>query len=279
MPTHESSSSDAAHHPKTALITGGSRGIGLALAEEFAADGYDLVLVARDEERLEAVARALQSRFGVAATAISIDLAEPDTPERIRDHLLERDIEIDALVNNAAMATYGPYAESDREAERTLLRVNVEAPLALITEFLPAMLERDDGLILTVASTAAFQPGPYMAGYHASKAALVSATESIAEECRDTDVTVTALCPGPVSTGIHDRSGRGSSWLERRFMLTPERVATAGYRGAKRGDGMVIPGRRNRILAAFARLLPHSLRRRYGRWVVVPGVIPGRKQG
>ncbi|MFP9193709.1 SDR family NAD(P)-dependent oxidoreductase [Natrialbaceae archaeon A-CW1-1] len=277
MPTQESGSSDQ-RHPKTALITGGSRGIGRALAAEFAADGWELVLVARDEERLEAAARNLHDEYDVAVTAISIDLVESDAPERIRDHLLEREIRIDALVNNAATATYGPYAESDLETERNLLRVNVEAPLALITQFLPPMRERDDGLILTVASTAAFQPGPYMAGYHASKVALVSATESIAEECRDSGVTVTTLCPGPVSTGIHDRSGRGSSWLERRFMLTPERVAAAGYRGAKRGDGMVIPGRRNRILATFARLLPHRLRRRFGRWVVVPGVIPWRKQ-
>lgn len=260
----------------TALITGGSRGIGFALATEFAADGYDLVLVARDHERLERAATQLRDRFGCAVTAMAADLSDLESPQVLHDRISEAVGHVDALVNNAAVATYGPFAESDLAAERDQVRINVEAPVALTRLYLPAMLERDNGMVLTVASTAAVRPGPTMAGYHASKAYLRSFTESLAEECRGTGVTVTALCPGPVSTSIHDRCGRGSTWLERRFMYTPQQVAASGYRAAKRGEVVFVPGYRNRVIPALSRVLPGSLRRRLGRWVTTPGVLPWR---
>ncbi|MCU4753313.1 SDR family oxidoreductase [Halobacteria archaeon AArc-curdl1] len=267
---------DATPRHRTALVTGGSRGIGFALAAEFAADGYDLVLVAQDHDRLEAAATQLRTRFGCAVTAMATDLSDPESPQALHDRVSEAVGHVNALVNNAGVATYGPFAESDLAAERDQVRINVEAPVALTRLFLPAMLERDDGMVLTVSSTAAAQPGPMMAGYHASKAYVLSFTESIAEECRETGVTVTALCPGPVSTGIHDRCGRGSTWLERRFMFTPQQVAASGYRAAKRGDIVFVPGYRNRVIPALSRLLPSSLRRRLGHWVATPGVVPRR---
>ena len=272
----EATDRDATARPRRALVTGGSRGIGYALAAEFAADGYDLVLTARDHDRLEGAATRLRDRFGCAATAIAADLSDPEAPQALHDRISDAVGHIDALVNNAAIATYGPFAESDLEAERDQLRINVEAPMALTRLYLPAMLERDDGMVLTVASTAAVRPGPTMAGYHASKAYLLSFTESIAAECRETGVTVTALCPGPVSTSIHDRCGRGSTWLERRFMFTPQQVAASGYRAAKRGDIVFVPGYRNRVIPVLSRLLPSSLRRRLGHWVTTPGVVPWR---
>lgn len=261
----------------TALVTGGSKGIGRSLASEFAADGYDLLLVARTKSTLEEVAAELEYRYGVGVDTLSVDLAKRAAVDRIVDYLTTTDTTVDALVNNAAVATYGAFAECDLETERDQLRVNVEAPVLLTRRLLPALLERDSGIVLNVASTAGLRPGPYMAGYHASKSYLVSFTQSVAEECRATGVSVAVLCPGPVSTDIHDESGRGSTWLERRFMLSPDRVAAAGYRGVKRGDVVVIPGYRNRVIPAICRVLPWSLRRRLGAWVTTPGVVPRPK--
>jgi len=260
-----------------ALVTGGTRGIGRALAAEFAADGDDLVLVARTEAPLERVAVDLETRYDVVVEPIAVDLADPAAPKVVHDRVRELDLAVEVLVNNAAMATYGAFAAGDLDAERRLLRCNVEAPIALTRRFLPAMLERGRGAITNVASTAGFRPGPQMASYHASKAHLVSFTESLAEECRGSGVSVTAICPGPVATGIHEDCGRGSTWLERRFMLSPDQVAASGYRAIERGDVIAIPGYRNRIIPTLVRVLPGVLRRRLGEWVTTPGVMPKRR--
>lgn len=251
----------------TALITGGSRGIGRALAAEFAADGHDLVLVARDPDRLERAADDLERRYEIDATSISIDLSRADAPAEVASRVADQDLRVDALVNNAGMATYGPVAETDPEALREQFAVNAITPALLTRQFLPEMLERDAGTIAIVASTAAFRPGPSLAGYHASKAAALSFAESLAEECRGTGVSVTALCPGPTETGVHERSGRELDALERQFAYSPERVARVGYEGIRAGETVVIPGRRHEALAAVGRLLPGEARRRLSGWM------------
>lgn len=255
---------------RTALITGGSRGIGRALSAEFAADGTDLVLVARDEGRLERAARTLEREHGVDATAIARDLRDPIAREAVYEEAT-RDHEIDVLVNNAAVAVYGAVADTDLEAELSQVRVNVAAPVDLTKRFLPDMIERGSGRVVTVSSTAAFRPGPFMAGYHASKAYLVSYSEALAEELRGTGVDATVVCPGPVRTSIHRRSGRGSRWLERRFMRAPEAVAADAYEGIRAGETIVVPGLRFRALPWVSRLLPRPLSRRLARAVIDRG--------
>lgn len=252
------------------MITGGSRGIGRALAAEFAADGYDLTIVARDEERLEAVARELEDEHGAAVSTISADLSDPDERERVYESATAEGT-VDALVNNAATAVYGPVADTDLEAERGQIRLNVAAPVELTKRFLPEMRDCDSGRVVTVASTAAFRPGPFMAGYHASKAYLVSYSEALAEELRGTSVDATVVCPGPVHTGIHRRSGRGSRWLERRFMRSPEAVAADAYEGIRAGKAVVVPGLRFRLLPWVSRLLPRAVSRRLARAVIYRG--------
>ncbi len=257
----------------TALITGGTRGIGRALATAFAEYGFDLVLVARSRTPLEQHAASLEASHGIDVLPLQADLTDPSAPDRLVETLADRRWPIDVLVNNAGMATYGPFAQADPTAERDLLRLNVEAPVALTRAFLPAMLERDAGIVGFVTSTAAFRPGPMMASYHASKAHLRSFTESLAGECAGTGVSVTALCPGPVSTPIHDECGRGTTWLERRFMLSPETVAARGVEGMLAGEPVVIPGWRNRVIPSLARILPSRARQRLGAWVTSPGVL------
>lgn len=259
---------------RTALVTGGSRGIGRALAAEFASDGYDLVLVARDPDRLASAAGDLERAHGVDVAALSADLADPDAPAAIHDAVADR--EVDALVTNAATAGYGSVADRSLADQRAEVEVNVRAPLSLIRLFLPGMVARDRGRIVTVASTAALRPGPYMAGYHASKAYLLSLSESLAAELRGTGVSVTALCPGPVATDVHERSGRGSTPLERLFMRSPEAVAADGYEAIRAGETVAVPGLRYRPLAALSRALPRSIRRRVAEWIVTPGVVPRR---
>jgi short-subunit dehydrogenase len=251
----------------TALVTGASAGIGRELAREFAAGGYDLVVVARREERLETLAEELADAHGTTTHVVGMDLAEPRAAEELRAAVADRDVTVDALVNNVGVGTYGPFHESDVEAELTQLRLNVELPVHLTRLYLPAMVERDAGVVLNVASLAAFQPGPKMAGYYASKAYLLSLSEALAEELRGTGVDVTALCPGPVETEFQERADMTDSRVGSNFSHTAAEVAAAGYRGAMAGDPVVVPGLVPKVLAVGSRLAPGPVRRRTAAWV------------
>jgi short-subunit dehydrogenase len=245
----------------TALITGASSGIGLELARLFARDGYDLVLVARRADRLEALGRELAGRHGIRSRAIGADLAAPEAPEKIVAATEEVGLAIDVLVNNAGFGTSGPFATTDLRTELELLQVNVVALTHLTKLLLPGMLARRRGAILNVASTAAFQPGPFMAVYYGSKAYVLSFSEALAEELAGSGVTVTTLCPGPVRTEFQARAGMAESRL---FALAPlvldaAAVARAGYAGLRGGKRLVIPGLGNRLLVQSQRIAPRRL--------------------
>lgn len=245
---------------QTALVTGASSGIGAALLPLFARDGADLVLVARGEAALARAAEALRNRHGIGTTVIAADLARRDAPQQIADELQRRNIAVDVLVNNAGFATYGRFDEIPAERDLELLQVNVVALTALTRLLLPAMVARGQGRILNVASTAAFQPGPLMAVYYASKAYVLSLSEALANELQGTGVTVTALCPGPTTTGFQKRAAMEDSRLVAgRRLMSPNAVASAGYRALQRGDAVVVPGLQNRLLAEAVRLLPRRL--------------------
>jgi uncharacterized protein len=245
--------------PGTVLVTGASSGIGRELAILAAKERRDVVLVARRRERLELLAGDLTHRFGIFAEIVAVDLSEPGAPARIVD-VAEKRGPIDVLVNAAGLGVYGSFWETPLEQERETILVNVLALTELTKLCIGRMVERRCGRILNLASTAAFQPGPLMAVYYATKAYVLWFTEALAEELRGTGVTATALCPGPTLTGFQERAGLGDVPLLRGpFLIDPAKVARAGWEGAKRGKRVVIPGLANRILAQGARLSPRSL--------------------
>lgn len=245
---------------QTSLITGASSGIGLDLARLFAGDGFDVVLVARSEAKLREIAAGIEKESGVVANVIVADLAQSDAAQRIVDELSVRGIAIDALVNNAGLGLGGPFIETDWKTDLEMIQVNIVALTQLTKLLLPLMVSRGSGRILNVASTAAFQPGPLMAVYYATKAYVLSFSEAIADELRDSSVTVTALCPGPTETGFAAAAQIRDSRLF--HMTKPARsdaVARAGYEAMKRGKRVVIPGLRNKIMAQSVRVSPRRL--------------------
>jgi short-subunit dehydrogenase len=246
---------------QTVLVTGASSGIGLELAREFAAGGYGLVLVARSEKRLEELAAELRGRHGAEARVVARDLARPESPEEIFAELQGAGVAVDVLVNNAGFATFGPFAETDLGRELEELRVNVVALTHLTKKFLPGMLGRRRGGVLNVASTAAFQPGPLMAVYYATKAYVLSFSEALAEELRGTGVTVSVLCPGPTATGFSARADMQDSGLFKGMLRVADAksVARAGYEGFRAGKRIVIPGLLNKVGAQSIRLAPRGL--------------------
>jgi uncharacterized protein len=241
-----------------AVITGGSSGIGLALARVLAREGYDLLLVARREQELHEIAEDLSLRFGATSVVAAIDLSEPGGAGKVHEAAHDAGLTVDVLINNAGFGGHGRFVETDPEHEQRMLAVNVVALTELTKLFLPAMVQRRSGRILNVASTAAFQPGPFMAVYYASKAYVLSFTEALGEELVGTGVTATALCPGVVPSGFQDVAGLDSNlpMLRSPGTKTAEEVAEAGYRGMVGGRRVVIPGGLNKVGAHAVRLAP-----------------------
>jgi short-subunit dehydrogenase len=244
---------------KTALITGASSGIGLDFARLFSEGGYDVVLVARTESKLKALADELSQKHGVRALAVAADLADPAAPGRLMERLKAEGVQVDVLVNNAGYAGYGVFAETDARMELDMIQVNIGALTALTKALLPGMLERKSGRILNVASTAAFQPGPLMAVYYATKAYVLSFSEALANETQGTGVTITCLCPGPTKTGFQGRAKMEESKLVKgKEIMDSLTVARAGYDGLHQGRAVVIPGFMNKMLVQSVRFLPRS---------------------
>ncbi len=245
----------------TALVTGASSGIGLELARAAAADGFDLVLVARNREALERLAEELRAAHGVAARVLAADLADPAAPRKIVAELEAAGVCVDALVNNAGVGTWGRFDELDPEGELRTLQVDILALTHLARLFLPGMVRRGGGRVLNVASTAAFQPGPLMATYYAAKAYVLSFSEALAAELAGTGVTVTVLCPGPTRSDFQRRAGMEGVRVASGFpvMQSSAAVARAGWRAMRRGTRVVIPGLLNRALVQSVRLGPRRL--------------------
>ena len=243
----------------TALVTGASGGIGEELARLFAADGHSLVLVARSRDKLSALAEELSDKHNVNARVLPADLARAEAPREIFEELQSDAVTVDALVNNAGIGSYGLFAETDAKTELDLLQINVVALTHLTKLFLPQMIARRRGYLLNVASTAAFQPGPLMAVYYASKAYVLSFSEALANETSGTGVRVSVLCPGPTETGFVAAAGMGESKLFDANVMSARAVAVEGYRGMLSGKTIVIPGLRNRLLASGYRFAPRGL--------------------
>ncbi len=249
----------------TTLITGASSGLGEEFARLAAADKSDLILVARSVDKLNALAESLARDNGVRAIALGEDLSRPDAVDVIADVLAARAMEVDTLINNAGFATFGPFATTSVAEERQEIDVNVTALTLLTKRLLPGMIARRRGRIMNVASTAAFQPGPLMAVYYATKAYVLSLSYALGDELQGTGVTVTCLCPGPTRTGFQARAHMEKARLFKvAYVMDAASVARVGYRGMKAGRRLVVPGLMNRI-GTMSHVLPMAWTARVAR--------------
>ncbi|MEW8505809.1 MAG: SDR family oxidoreductase [Candidatus Thiodiazotropha sp.] len=248
-------------HRPTVLITGGSKGIGFELAKQFAVHGYDLVLVARNEDDLRHAAEQLENAYGCDVACSPFDLTAEGGFTELYEQVNAMGIEVDVLVNNAGIGDVGCFAESDLDRQLVMLQLNINALTALTRLFLPGMIERGGGRILNVASLAAyFAGGANWATYVASKHYVLAFSRGLAQELAGTGVKVTALCPGPTATAFVTAAGASDMpmyrWIPR---LSPSKVAAAGVRATLAGRTTAIPGVLNRVLAFLGELPPRAI--------------------
>lgn len=253
-----------------ALVTGASGGIGRELAIECARDKQDLVLVSRKQADLDRLAAELQSRHGIWAEGRAFDLGEAGAAERLVEALDADGLQVDILINNAGFGLFGPFLQGELEGHLETMQVNIAALTDLTYRLTPGMIQRGSGHILNVASTAAFQPGPLMAVYYASKAYVLHFSEALATELNGTGVSVTALCPGPTRTGFQERAGMTGIKMLKGPVMDSSQVAQAGYRGMRKGKRIVIPGLANKLLAQAYRISPRRLTAAVVRWIQTP---------
>lgn len=245
--------------PKTALITGASFGIGLELARIFAREGHNLVLVARSADKLRHLASELEKAHSTRSLILAADLTEPGAAAYVLDQTTRANITVDILVNNAGFGQYGFFADNDLEECLRQIQLNVTTLTHLTRLYLPAMIGRESGRILNVASTAAFQPGPLMAVYFATKAYVLHFSEALANELDGTGVTVTCLCPGATATEFHKRANATGMRLLKMRSMDAHTVAEDGYRALMAGKPVVISGFKNWLVAQSVRFSPRRL--------------------
>ena len=252
-PTHD------ALRPVT-IVTGGSEGIGFALADQFAAAGDEILLIARGADRLDMAAETLRGRHGGRVSAFALDVTASDALARLDVELTRMGARCHTLVNAAGVGLAGGFVRQEPAAIDRLVALNVGALTAATRHFLPDMLARGDGGVLNVASLGGYAPGPYQAAYYASKAYVISLTEALAHEYARRGVRVSVLCPGPVRTDFHARMGGASGYyLHLLPVASPEAVARAGFRRYRHGQRVIIPGIVNTLMMPALRVLPHRL--------------------
>ncbi len=249
--------------PRYALITGASSGLGLALAEALARRGDALILVARERPALESIACELSQRFGVEVLFRVCDLTEPLQLSGLLYELEQCDYQVELLINNAGVACAGSFLEQDWLRERRLLELNVFAVARLCHAIGQSMVRRGSGQILNIASLAAFQPGPWMNSYYASKAFVLHFSEGLHEELAPLGVQVSVLCPGPLRTPFWRNACLDLRLLDTgKWLMNTEQIAELALRGLEQRRLLIVPGWRNRLLAQLAQLAPRRLTRR-----------------
>ena len=242
---------------KVALVTGASAGLGVDFARQLSKRGHPLVLAARRKDRLQALAKELGN-----ARVIAIDLSKKDAPAKLMADLQAKGEIVDLLVNNAGFGLIGRFAELDAGREREMIDLNVGTLTDLCRAVAPGMIDRKSGGIINVASTAAFQPGPKMAVYFATKAFVLSLTEALHEELKPHGIKVTCLCPGPTRTEFGDVAGFGGNGLFDRVAMESPEVVAAGLKGLDRNQAVVVPGFVNKLTASSGRFAPRSVVRK-----------------
>jgi short-subunit dehydrogenase len=248
------------HMNTITLITGATSGIGLELSRLAAKDGKNLVIVARNTEQLASTAAELRSTYKVSVTPLAKDLSKPESATALYAEIEKQGLSVEVLINNAGFATHGLFAESDPEFEMDMLETNIKSLVHLTRLVLPDMITRKQGHILNLASTAAFQPGPLMAGYYASKAFVLSFGEALANELAGSGVTITTLCPGPTKTNFAERARVADGKLFQGMkVMDAAYVAKIGYEAMQRGKAVVIPGHTNTLMTIATRFAPRGL--------------------
>ncbi len=244
---------------RAALVTGASSGLGEEFARLFAADGIDLVLVARRRDRLEALAAELSAGGKISVHVVTADLSVPEEVERVVREVQALPVEIEFLINNAGLGNVGVFASSPLEKQLVMVDVNVRALVRLTHAFLPGMISRKRGRVLDIGSTAGLQPGPFGAVYYATKAFVNSFTEALSHELKGTGVTATVSLPGATATEFASVAGSGTTRLFRSGVMSSAEVARDAYRAMQRGTPFRVHGWRNRVLAFSVRLGPRSV--------------------
>jgi hypothetical protein len=246
----------------TALITGASAGLGEGFARELAKQGHGLILTARRTDRLEAIATELRTAHGVAVHVFAADLADANAPAELAAQVAAARLTVDTLINNAGFGTRGDFADSALETQVGQIDVNCRALVALTHAIMPGMVARGSGAILNLASVAAFQPGPWMAVYYATKAFVLSFSEALHEEVKDKGVRVTALCPGPTRTEFAGVAGMGDMAMFERLSGDPQAVVRDGLSALKAGQAVKVSGLMNTLMADATRFTPRVFARR-----------------
>ncbi|MDT0688973.1 SDR family oxidoreductase [Salegentibacter sp. F188] len=249
---------------QTVLITGATSGIGRALANKFASNGYDIIAVARNEDKLQEVTSELQDKHGVEVFVIKKDLARDGAAMEVYNEVKQTKRTVNILVNDAGVGQRGKFVDIPKEKDSELIHLNVLALAQLTKLYAKEMVERDEGRILNLGSVAGFQPGPLLAVYHATKAFVVSLSEALATELEDmkSAVTVTCLCPGPTDTNFFSRGDMENTNVvahKDKMMESPEKVAEEGYDALMKGERTHIPGATNKVMTFTRRVIPKSL--------------------
>jgi len=254
---------------KTALITGASEGIGLEFAKIFAKEKYDLVITARNETKLNELANDIKNKSDVNVRVVVKDLSKQNAGEEIFNKLTNENIVADILVNNAGCGMFDNYWNVDLHDEKNMLQVNIMALAELTILFARDMVNRGGGKILNVASTAAFQPGPTMPGYYASKAFVLRYSQAINFEIKRKGVQVSTLCPGPTITDFQIRSKMNeTNMFKRKFAMSAEEVASIGYKGLMKGRSVIIAGGLNWLAAMASRIAPSKISMKVVNWLL-----------
>ena len=246
---------------KYTLITGASMGIGYELAKLFAKDGHNLLLVARNLDKLQLVKDEL-SNHNIDIRILSIDLSKNDHIQNLFNYIEINNIDVDNIVNNAGVGLFGDFKDIESNINETLIDINITALTKITTYFLPKLMIKNSGGILNVASTAAFCAGPRMSTYYASKAYVLNLTEAIHEECKGNNVRISCICPGPVKTEFQSKAGIVKSESAKKCLMDAKTVAQQGYKGFLKGKAIIIPGNKNKLLVCGNKLLPRKISRK-----------------
>lgn len=242
------------------VITGASGGIGLEMAKEFASKGHSLILIARSGDKLQKLKQALEARHSIQVQLLIKDIAKPSAAQEIFEETQKQGWEVNVLVNNAGFGTYGLFQKTDWAQEHRMLALNIVALTDLTKRFLKPMVEKKHGRILNVASTAAFQPGPLMAVYYATKAYVLHFTEALANELKGTGVTASVLCPGPTASDFQSRANIDMQipLFQAAGVMSAAAVARAAYKGLMKGKTVIIPGFLNQMTSFSVRFVPRK---------------------
>ncbi|MCI7441833.1 MAG: SDR family oxidoreductase [Clostridium sp.] len=247
---------------KYTLITGGTEGIGFELAKLYGKDNENLILVARDENKLKEKKAFLEKEYNIEVLILSTDLSVDNSYENIIKFVDEKNIVVDKLINNAGIGSFGEFHLGKDGFEEKIIGINIISLTNLTKHFLKEMVERKSGGILNVASTAAFVGGPKMAMYYSTKAYVLSLTEAIHDEVKDYGVKVSCLCPGPVRTSFQSKAGIKKSESAKKYLMSAEDVAKEGFKKFEKNKAIIIPGFKNKVLVIGNKLIPRALSRK-----------------